>query len=433
MMPPKSTALRLEHFDEEIYNTDPDTVIFALVDALCGDSGAGSLKKEVFIQRLSAALEGMYFSDLDYVFGNMRVLSRAPSEAYSYAPTSEMLTADQWDEVRVKDAWFRSRIKDFFTACTLGSTPRGVRMMVQAAISANCTLYETWQYADQGYVGRSGSLGELVIQPQKETLDPQENRLLRQMLDKIRSADAVFSISLQGLAVASPTPIAAASADSTYYEIQQLVTPTPDIAKLPPPELLPIDLDPTEQWLFSRSPEIAPYAAFNISQESSYYYLMSGGPRSPIDQVSYGTLQPDGSVTDEPPFTAFSSSVSYTDWTEYEIADAPDNFPGGKFGITPYAAPALNPDGTSYVFAYPSQADYIAIKKAEVLEAGGQADNLRYRLPVQSQQNRKVFTPDLAVAWNAPNRESTVTTSWTARRRRSQRGADVRNYADFVR
>lgn len=765
LMPPRSTEARLEHFDEEVYAADSSTLIFKLIDALCSDAGAGTLKKEIFIQRLSGALEGIYYSDLDYVFGNMRFLSRAPSESYTYSPSTEMLTSAQWDEVRVKDAWYRSRIRDFFTACSLGGTERGVRMAVQAAISSDCTLYENWRYIDcadeeteiltksgykhysqieegeevltlnmssglaewqaptkinvfpvvnhemlsvemgtrhsslttmnhrwpvssrmkcpdgvrkysslrirtsdelktedrfiraapviglpdvakhadalvelvawfitEGHVhaqtsvvtivqshavnpdkvdqiqaaltaligppverfkrtgpradqqpawrkwvseskpditvfrlnsaggrlliaqapdkvasmdfihsltksqlrlfldtcisadghvrkdgyrsfvqksmarmapiqvaatllgiptsvqtgpdrchvlslcerqkfvqplgqgrknakkvrytgtvwcpttpngtwfarrrgatyftgnsfglgdnlGRSGSRQELVVQPKKETLSPQETRLLRQMLDAIRPMDAIFTISLQGLAVANPVPISAVTADSTYYEVQKIVTATPDIAKLPAPELLAIDLDPSEKWLFSGSPELAPYAAFNITQEYSYYYLASGGPRSPIDQVSYGTLGVDGTVTPEQTFAVYTTSTDYTPWTEYPSADSPDNFPGGKFGLTPKSAPALNPNGTEYQFAYTSQQEYVEARKAEVLAAGGQADDLRYRLPVQSTlQSKTSFTPDLAIAWSAPTRQSTVTSSWTARRPRT--------------
>ena len=437
LMPPKSTESRLEHFDETVYTADSSTVLFKFLDALCSDAGAGSLKKEIFLQRLSGALEGIYYSDLDYVFGNMRVLSRAPSESYTYNPSSEMLTAEQWDEVRVKDAWYRSRIRDFFVGCNLGGTARGVRMIVQAAISADCTLYENWRYIDNfglgDNLGRAGARQELVIQPKKSSLSPQETRLLRQMLDAIRPVDSIFTISLQGLTVATPTPISAAASDSTYFEVQKMVTANPDLAKLPPPELLAIDLDPSEKWLFSRSPEIAPYAAFNITSEYSYYYLASGGARSPIDQVSYGTLQPDGSVSPEQTFAAYTTIDNWTEWTDYPLADSPDNFPGGKFGVTPYARPAINPDGTAYQFAHPSQQEYVDQRKAEVLAAGGQADNLRYRLPVQKpSQSRVAFTPDLAIAWSAPVRQSTITSSWTSRRPRTS-SRDVNSIRNFVR
>ena len=106
-MPSKSTELRLEHFDEHVYTADSSTTLYKFLDALCGDAGAGTLKKEIFIQRISGAIENIYGSDLDYIFGNMRFLCRSPEESYNYNTATEMLTSDQWDEVAVKDAWYQ--------------------------------------------------------------------------------------------------------------------------------------------------------------------------------------------------------------------------------------------------------------------------------------------------------------------------------------
>ena len=57
LMPSKSTELRLEHFDENVYAADSSTVLYKFLDAMCGDAGAGTLKKEIFIQRLSGAID----------------------------------------------------------------------------------------------------------------------------------------------------------------------------------------------------------------------------------------------------------------------------------------------------------------------------------------------------------------------------------------
>ncbi len=426
LMPPKSTQLRLEHFDENVYKADPSTLLYKFVDAICGDVGAGALKKQVFLARLGGALENIYFSDLDYIFGNIHFLSRTSTEAYPWDPMTDMLTADQWDKIKVKDAWYRARIKDFFTACSMGGTMDGMRMCVQAGTSTDCEIFEVWRYADN--YGLGVNLGrapftarnEFVIRPHKANLSPKEMRLLYQMLNRVKPFDSIVTVDPQGLSVSVPVGIKAVSADSTYYEVQKEITSTPVLDDLPPPELLAIDLLPSEKWMISGSKETAPYAAFNITQEYGYYYLVSGGTRSPIDSVEYGTLNSDGSVSPSPLFEIYETTGQYTDWKFYEKADSPDNYPGGRLGKTPESAPAFNPDGSAYVFQYESQAEYVQEQKTRVLAVGGVADDLRYKLPIQkASQIKKVFKADLAIAYTAPIKESTVTSSWTNRRPRT--------------
>jgi hypothetical protein len=475
-MPPKSTELRLDHFDERVYRTDQETLLFKFVDAMCGDAGAGTLKKQIFLQRISGALDNIYGSDLDYIFGNIRFLSRAESESYTHNTMSSMLVSEQWDEVSAKDAQYRSRIREFFTACGHGNTAEGIRQVVHAATSADCQVIESWRYIDNFGIteslGRADGLSyaavdlstghrvlfdtesaatdfitgksdwqiqenkarsEVTVVPHKEGgLTEKENRLLLQMLNRMRNVDTVVTIDPDGLSVHSPVGIRAVSSDSTYYQVEKVVTGTPVLDQMPAPEMLAIDLDPTESWLKANSPELAPYAQFNISQEYGYTYLISGGKRSPIDQVSYGTLQKDGSVKNEAAFEWYEQTEQYGAWTAYEKADSPDNYPGGRNGLTPTAAPALNADRSAYRFAYSSQAQYVAQKQIEINNLGGQANDVRYRMPAQkTNTSKRSYTPDLAIAYTAPVRESTVTSSWTAQKPRTFL-AELRDPSPFV-
>lgn len=456
LMPPKSTALRLEHFDENLYTADDSTVLYKFLDALCGDGGVGSLKKEIFLQRLSGALDGVYGSSLDYIFGGVRFLSRISSESYNYNTEAGSLTSDQWDEVETKDAAYRNRIREFFIAAGKGNTTDGIRQAVHAATSADCQVMESWRYIDnfgltagvgralittwaavdlvtghrQYFTGETGALAkadaetfigqqqtpaawaleevrprnEVTVVPHKANYSPRESRVLREMLDKITPQDTVVTINPAGLAVNTPVIPRAIAADSTYYQVEKIVDPAPDLANLPAPEMLGIDLDPTEKWLFSKSPELAPYARFNITQEYGYHYLVSGGARSPIDSVSYGTLREDGTVAPETTFQWYEQTEQYGPWTTYETTRNP---------------------------AYATQADYVAARKAEVIALGGEADDYQYRLPMQKPASfKRAYTADLAIASVAPVRESTVTSSWTSRR---QRGVftELRNTARF--
>ncbi len=760
-----------------MWKADPSTALYRLVDAMCGTAGAGGLVNEILLARMGGALDTIYFNELDYIFGKINFLSRSPAESYPYSPLVDMLTSEQWDEVRVKDAWFRSRIKEFFAACNKGSTPDGLRACVHAAIGVDADIYEVWRYcadteteiltrsgykshenlvegeevltlnldtglaewqavsavnrfsvvdeemlsvemrghsslttmdhrwpvlashkkylshdegrshygprtwglavhrsrdlqredkfiraasvsnlpdqpkytdslveligwfiteghcnelgyaqnivqshkvnpdnveriraaltktfgpgvsrfttrtgrkserapqwresvspskpnltlfrlnsvagavlaevapnkvastdfinsltesqlalflnavvAGDGYtrcdgyrsivqnsierlvpiqiaatllgiattyqaeqktlgapttvlslceksryisplgqkginatkqrysgtvwcpttpngtwfarrhgthyftgntdnfgltadLGRSeeSSRSEVVIRPHKDEVSPGEMRLLRDMLGKIASIDTTVTVNTLGLAVFDPTPIASACADSTYFEVQKVVTSTPVFDDMPPPELLSIDLLSTEQWMFSKDPTLAPYAAFNISQESGYYYLVGGGARSPIDSVTYGVVYDDGQwMRSEANFESYDPAGYYTDWIAYEKADSPDNYPGGKFGLHPPTAPARNSDGTPYIFPYLTQQAYVDVEKDKIIAIGGIANDHNYKLPITTNtHDRKEYLPEYAIAYSAPSRDSTISSSLTNRR-----------------
>jgi hypothetical protein len=257
------------------------------------------------------------------------------------------------------------------------------------------------------------------------------------MLNKIVPLDTVATINPLGLAVISPVTVSSVAADSTYFEVQKMVTATPALAQLPPPELLPIDLLPTETWLYDaqNNPTLAPYAAFNISSEFGYYYLVGGGKASPIDSVTYGTLNPDGSVSAAPNFQVFNTTGHYGPKVTWPKADSPDNFPGGKYGLTPDSAPALNPDGTVYIFAWTDQQAFITSQTLALLAQGAQVDTEGYNLPVQAPSSAaRVFLPEYAISYTAPTKDSDVTTSITRRRNnRNNMNPELRDPVNFVR
>lgn len=502
-IPSRSTEIYMDSFDPAVFRTDTSSNIWNFVDALVGTAGAGSLINQVFVSNLSAALDTCYFNELDYIVGNINFMSRTTAEAYTYDPLADQLTSDQWDEVRVKDAWFRSRIKDFFAACQLGGTPEGIKKCVSAAIGVDCTIEEVWRYVDNfGFdpevtLGRTESAkhyavtnlktgfevmfsgtgaladanafkaaqspssdwevrtirprNEVVVKPHKSSLYPVETRLLREVLNRVMPMETVVTVDVNGLSVSTPVNVSAAAADDSYYEVIKQVIPSPLVAQMPDPEFLAIELLPGEQWLLKK-PEVkgpfskllellgkdedkreAPYAAFMQSSQHSYYYLVGDGKHSPIDSVTYGTLQPDGSVKSEQNYRMYQQSSSYTGWMAYEKADSSDNFPGGKFGQHPGYAPAVNPDGTPYSFPYVSQSAFVTEMIEKVKAMGGVADDNHYKLPIQKNQTL-VYTyyPEYAVANFPPTKESTVSASITRRRPRTI-GNNLGDTSNFVR
>ena len=253
---------------------------------------------------------------------------------------------------------------------------------------------------------------EVVVRPYKAVLEPKERRLLRDMLDKITPQDSVITIDTRGLAVAAPIPVRASASDSTYYQVEKIITGTPVLESYPHRSFWRSTSIRPKSGCFHGLRRLAPYCQYNIIQEYGYYYLIGGGPRSPIDAVTYSIMSADGTIRPENPFEMFETTGQYTDWIEYEKADSPDNYPGGKFGITPMAEPALNTDRSPYQFPYPNQQAYVDEKKVDVLSVGGLADDLRYKLPIEKPgQTKRTYTADLAIAYSAPSKDSTVTSS----------------------
>lgn len=424
-----STGSLMQDFDTDVYNTSSTSLIYKLVDALCGSTGAGALINKVFLNQLQGNLATTYGSDLDYFFGNIGFLPRSPSEMYVYNASQDLLTSDQWDEVRVKDAWYRARIKDFWKACNMGGTPEAIRMICQAAVACDCNVFEVWRYIDNfgivDSIGRADARNEVVVQPLKSSLSPAEFKLLRDMLARVMPVETIVTINTDGLGTLEPVEFSAACANSVYYQVERVFSATPVLSSFPSPDQLPVDLLPTETWLFDAktNPKLAPYAQLNITAQYGYYYLAGGGAHSPIDSVSYGRLQRDGSVNNTANFVAFPTSSQYTPWTSWPLVDSPDNYPGGKFGLHPASAPALNSDGTTYQFPWPSQQAFVAAQSQIVTEMGGTANQQGYQLPLAApNQAQLAFLPEYAVAYYPPGRDSTISTNNTRNRQVQESG-----------
>ena len=223
---PKSPALLMANFDSTVYNTDPSTHLYRFVDALCGESGAGDLRKQYLLSRLGSSTEGTQFGDLDSIFNNLFSIPRLDVESYAYNPYTDMLTSDQWDEIYVKDQWYRARATNFLAACQAGGTNEGFALMVESVTGGTCDIYETWKFSGTP-VGRLAPvylLNEVVIAPHKDSITQKEKWLLLNHLDRIKPADVVLTIDTNGLAVHLPVTFRQVSADSSYFEIQKFVT-----------------------------------------------------------------------------------------------------------------------------------------------------------------------------------------------------------------
>lgn len=416
-LPPVDTHTRLVDYSEGLYNIDPSTHLYKFIDALTGDAGAADLKKQLAVARLNNSLESTHFFDLDRLFGNILQLERLTSENYPYNPFNDMLTDEQWDEVRVKDSWYRARCQDFLTACSLGGTLEGFTVMTHAALGTTCDVYEVWRYMDDLGVseelGRTNKRNEVVVRPHKENLTDRERRLLLQALDRIKPIDIIITIDVHGVGLHKPVDLTNVSADSSYFEIQRWVTGSPDLNLIPPPEYLREEVFDGETWITPDETSLAPTVAKNSTQESSVIYQYHDQKTSAIDEVTY-SIYAKGEERKEVDFIEFGGDQTvYSDWINFPLADSPDNYPGGRGGRTPYREPAINTDGTPYAFPYQSQKEYVDEMREMVLTGGGEVSGNRYRIVLtRGGQRTHVIEPSSVFKGGSPTGNSKVTTGW---------------------
>lgn len=601
---PRSIIQKAAHFSESYWKLDADSIVFKLLDALCRDSGAGNNKKALFVSRLQSSLDSTYFQDLDAFYFGVLGFPRHLSESYDFDPYHNALTADQWIEVLIKDAKYRSRCLDLMSALGHGGSPFGMRMGCKAVLGVDCDVFELWKYLDSsiyrsglktndsgfastpnvatfnlssgfsinvkcrtplfsagiaqflvgkwnttgnqrswsfrisstgfpvlltsndgttivtttstaalpttlqntdvwlsasfnptngsnrvanfrysvdgvnwttlgttvtsttttiftstatpsagaqadagvpyfgwiyrfnlysdlawttlvdtvdftsnasgttsftdgsGFVwtltapatmtpnyafGRTGTnlRTEVLITPHR-TITRQERRNLELVLERLKPREAVLTIST-GLQVNLPVGLNFVSADSSYFETDIQVTGASGISNAAAKNFYSQitsanpSSDQTIYYLRDGVTTQAQTPAFATGQESHETYDFSASSISTIDSIEYEsvtdiTADPTTRTVEGEHLVQNSYDIRFGPWTNFDLADSPDNFPGGKYGQSPLTAPALNQDGTPYQFRYVSQAAYVAAQTAIIVDAGGEANTTQYRV-----------------------------------------------------
>jgi hypothetical protein len=139
---------QLARFPEEVYNLTVDSHLYRLINALAGEAGAGSIKKEMLLPKLQQMLDSTHFRDLDLLYGNPMGLPRISLENYDFDPQGTPLTQAQWQEVRAKDADYRSRCLKWMRAVLHGATLEGIALAAEAALGVECDVYERYKYLE---------------------------------------------------------------------------------------------------------------------------------------------------------------------------------------------------------------------------------------------------------------------------------------------
>ena len=211
----------MDRFPEEVYNQSQDSHLYLFLQALCGDSGAGILKKQSYIGRLKTEASLLVFSDLDTQYTQVFTFPRLPDEEYTQDldPDTDVLTKTEWDSIQLCDDRYRNRIKLFFQATRLGNSPAGITMAAEAGSGIQCDVWENYKaYYDLisddplglQFMGITNSIHEYVVIP------------------RIQNADGSADASISYTSTLARTPLYTQGtkwAINTSYSVNQIVYP----------------------------------------------------------------------------------------------------------------------------------------------------------------------------------------------------------------
>jgi hypothetical protein len=171
---PNNISQLLDRFPSSIYHTGTDSRLYKFLLALCGDSGAGMLKKLSLQARLKNEGPLLIWHDLDTFYANVFNFPRLKSEIYTYDPANMALEKQVWDKISEADRSYQRRVIDFFHGTRYGNSPYGVALVAKAGSGQDIDVIENYRYLfDQrsddilGITkqGDSSSVSEFVLQP----------------------------------------------------------------------------------------------------------------------------------------------------------------------------------------------------------------------------------------------------------------------------
>jgi hypothetical protein len=289
--PPSEFDQRLRNFfPETLYNINSDSLLYKFLYSLLGDSGVNGVKKALFAPKLFNALSTTHFDDLDYLFSNSFQLGRLNNEIYLYDPYNEVLTEDQWAEIRKKDSNYKSRSQDYMRGIQIAPSKEGMALLGRAATGYDCEIFERWQYLDDlnsdepiGYpdYGFTNSSYEFVVRPEAGTITPSQEKMLTGVINRLKPSNSICTIDLSPYAL-STVPINFGTASSYNFYVQRTVTGDG-----------PIDYSYNKKnnWIGTGKTSYAPTTAFSQTAESIIYITVSSINASTFHLGNFSTDQ----------------------------------------------------------------------------------------------------------------------------------------------
>lgn len=267
---PERLASKLDRFGEH-YDLSSSSNLYRFLLALCGESGAGQIQKQMLYPRLQSQLTSTQFSDLDRLYGNPLGLPRMTSEVYSVDPRNEALTQADWLDVRIKDSQYRARCLLWMRAIITGPTVDGIKLAAEAACGVECDVVEQYLYlenqiSDQPIAldnwGSTDSYQEFVVIPQTPNISLADHRRIIHLVDRLKPVNSICTIAPNDTSRTEQTP-QEVSSTSDGFVVLRLVTGRADV-DWPTP-------DPTRGLWITTGENEAPTFAFMEAQETVTY------------------------------------------------------------------------------------------------------------------------------------------------------------------
>lgn len=391
---------KLKRFDEDIYNTNVDSHLYKFLSALCGDAGAGLLTKQISYARFQDRLESTHFTDLDRLFGNVLGLPRLTEESYlsnsvdnaPLDPRSQALTSGQWDEVFIKDASYRSRCLVWTQALLLGGTPQGLALAAQAALSAECFVYENFYYLDAKAKGdnsqpnlanNSINRKQFVVVPQLPQSEVTQERqfYLYRLLKRLKPVGTIFTINYADDPRYKISPSSIKSS-SDYFYITRNVTGNTNVN-------WPAKNSTKGYWIEKGKANPAPLFSFMERQEYSTFFTILNVSASEFHTGSFNKQQQSFFSNLRDPGNA---SKQYLPAYSYSVNNTP-------LSVTNPWTNGYNSSNTPSVINNYYPLDYFNISNAPIVSTNptlfwasnekgqGESDSLMFDLGLQRQTN----------------------------------------------
>lgn len=272
IQPTQHADVYVRNFDPNLYDLRETSHLMRLIRAITGPAGIGGLRKQNLVSRLSSILSESSFLDLDQFYGAIFGLQRHSIEAMPLNqdgtvvdPYTDLANSDLWDEIRSRDARYRSRIHQLAKAINMGATYQGMKAVAEAVLSCDVTLVEAWATADTinqhqtiqlpagntfgmiesqyrtygGIKGTYGSLSgtqfgqgnlplgarsEVIFTPQRIITD-EERYQLQHVLEVLSPSNVMVTIAAPKVVNTSTVNPRVLAADSENWQVQSRITP----------------------------------------------------------------------------------------------------------------------------------------------------------------------------------------------------------------
>lgn len=365
----------LQQFDPHLYKLDSSSHIRRMIETVCGPAGLGGLLADTIELYLSQGLDTAFLSTVDWLFASVMGFQRVPWNTVDYDVKTAFLTLSDAEDYEVRAAEYRRRYRLLLEGLNQGNTPQGIKDTCEAILGCSVSVDEQW-HVDPGS-------WRVRIQPW-EPVTPVARRVCVETIQRLKPSDTVVTITEPLNTVVTFTPQAMHPL-TVGWTVKPLVTNHVD-----------------NQRVSVRQPLVYGYNAFTGSSlDASYEAPIQYGERTPTPTIQYPassvtasvSVIDDGVESSVAPWSDKSKTIRWGNWTSYQKADSPDNYPGGMNGVHPLTAPAITPAGTAYLFPYQSQAEYETQEAAKIISQGGQTRPGQYRLPLSETQNTITYSP----------------------------------------